>query len=71
MRELTAEDLARAVAAGLDSAEEEHATGTKPRTLGRSELWRLVMGDIDQSAYRAGAVSELREAFDRGRSDFW
>ncbi len=71
MKDLTPEDLSRAATAGMDAAEKEHASGTKPRALGRSELWHLVMGDADQSTYRAGAVSELREAFERGRSDFW
>lgn len=71
MKDLTASDLERAALLGMDASEAEHSSDARPKPLARSELWRLVMADAPQSEYAADAISRLREAYERGRSDFW
>ena len=71
MKELTLGDIERAATLGMDASDDEQSTGVRQRALTRGELWRAVMDDIPQSEYPADALSRLRDAYERGRSDFW
>jgi len=69
--ELTPEDLRRAADVGADTADADYSAGGRRRTtLAPSDLWGAVMPGCDRGSYELTAVSQLREAFDSGYSDW-
>jgi hypothetical protein len=69
--ELTSDHLARAAGLGMDHAENENNSGTRTPPLYAAELWTAVMGTAPKGEYPADAVGHLRDAYNRGRMDYY
>ena len=68
---LTSDDLARAANLGMDQAEEANGSGKILATLFSDALWKAVMGAAGRSDYPTDSVTQLRDAYDHGRMDYY
>jgi hypothetical protein len=68
--ELTSQDYKRAANLGMDHEEDAEHSGKKLRTMHANQLWGAIMGSARREDYPYDAVSQLRSAYDGGRSDY-